>query len=110
LTISFIDQNTNNPTSWSWNFGDGNTSLEQNLMHTYSAAGNYTVTLTASKTESSSAVTKFSYIAISNGFEVPISNFSASPTSGNTPLTVNFTDMSTGSPTSWYWDFGDGIN
>ena len=30
--------------------------------------------------------------------------------SGTAPLTVQFTDTSTGSPNSWYWDFGDGSN
>lgn len=38
----------------------------------------------------------------------PVANFSGSPTSGSAPLTVNFTDLSSGSPTSWDWDFGDG--
>ncbi|MEW6411959.1 MAG: S8 family serine peptidase [Candidatus Zixiibacteriota bacterium] len=38
----------------------------------------------------------------------PVANFSGSPTSGNYPLTVNFTDLSTNSPTSWDWNFGDG--
>lgn len=37
-------------------------------------------------------------------------DFSASPTSGNAPLRVAFTDSSSGSPTSWNWDFGDGMN
>ena len=34
--------------------------------------------------------------------------FTATPTSGTAPLTVQFTDASTGSPTSWSWSFGDG--
>ncbi|MDP9888351.1 PKD domain-containing protein [Pseudarthrobacter enclensis] len=38
----------------------------------------------------------------------PVASFTASPTSGTAPLNVNFTDTSTGSPTSWAWDFGDG--
>lgn len=35
----------------------------------------------------------------------PVANFTATPTSGYHPLTVAFTDTSTGSPTSWAWDF-----
>jgi YD repeat-containing protein len=38
----------------------------------------------------------------------PIANFTASPTSGVTPLGVTFTDQSTWTPSSWQWDFGDG--
>ncbi len=38
----------------------------------------------------------------------PSANFSASPTSGTAPLTVTFTDSSTGSITAWSWNFGDG--
>ena len=38
----------------------------------------------------------------------PVASFTASPTSGTAPLNVAFTDTSTGSPTSWAWDFGDG--
>jgi C1A family cysteine protease/alpha-D-ribose 1-methylphosphonate 5-triphosphate synthase subunit PhnH len=34
--------------------------------------------------------------------------FSGTPTSGKAPLAVKFTDASTGSPTSWSWNFGDG--
>jgi len=41
----------------------------------------------------------------------PVAAFTANVTSGNVPLTVLFTDTSNGgTPTSWYWDFGDGIN
>ncbi len=38
----------------------------------------------------------------------PTAAFSADPSSGTAPLTVNFTDTSTGGPTSWLWNFGDG--
>src|SRR6266487_1896791 len=38
----------------------------------------------------------------------PTASFSAAPTSGTAPLTVQFTDTSTGGPTAWAWDFGDG--
>ena len=38
---------------------------------------------------------------------IPVAAFSASPTSGKAPLKVQFTDKSTGSPTSWKWNFGD---
>ncbi len=38
----------------------------------------------------------------------PVADFEGSPTSGYAPLTVNFTDLSTGSITSWKWYFGDG--
>ncbi len=39
---------------------------------------------------------------------VPVANFTATPTTGAAPLNVQFTDTSTGAPTSWLWDFGDG--
>ena len=38
---------------------------------------------------------------------VPVASFSASPTAGNAPLAVSFTDTSTGTPTGWAWYFGD---
>jgi PKD repeat protein len=40
----------------------------------------------------------------------PVANFTGTPLSGIVPLAVNFTDNSTGSPTGWYWNFGDGMN
>ncbi len=39
----------------------------------------------------------------------PVANFSGTPTSGETPLSVEFTDLSTGTPTEWLWNFGDGF-
>jgi PKD repeat protein len=43
-----------------------------------------------------------------SGLAQPVANFLASPLSGTAPLTVTFTDLSSGVPTSWAWDFGDG--
>ncbi|MBT2519695.1 PKD domain-containing protein [Arthrobacter sp. ISL-28] len=47
LTVNFSDTSTGSPTSWAWNFGDGATSTTRNPSHTYTAAGTYTVRLTA---------------------------------------------------------------
>jgi len=45
---------------------------------------------------------------ITGSINAPVADFSASPLSGKYPLTVQFTDLSTNTPTSWLWDFGDG--
>jgi PKD repeat protein len=105
LTVNFTDQSTGTPTSWAWDFGDGNTSTQQNTTHVYAAPGAYTVTLTASSESCSDDETKTNYITVSGA---PIAAFAGSPMSGNAPVIVNFTDQSTGNPTSWAWDFGDG--
>ena len=44
----------------------------------------------------------------SNKGKIPSASFSAKPTTGKVPLKVQFTDKSTGSPTTWKWNFGDG--
>jgi PKD repeat protein len=45
--IAFSDQSSGFPNTWTWDFGDGNSSTDQNPVHTYAAAGSYTVSLTA---------------------------------------------------------------
>jgi PKD repeat protein/endonuclease/exonuclease/phosphatase family metal-dependent hydrolase len=42
------------------------------------------------------------------GYSVPVADFAAQPTSGESPLLVQFSDSSAGTITSWKWDFGDG--
>ncbi len=62
LTVNFTDQSTGPPTSWSWTFGDGGTSTLQNPSHTYTTAGTYTVSLTATNSVGSDNETKTNYI------------------------------------------------
>jgi PKD domain/IPT/TIG domain len=44
-TVIFADTSAGNPVSWSWQFGDGGTSSQQNPAHTYALPGTYLVTL-----------------------------------------------------------------
>src|SRR6266571_2862225 len=44
-----------------------------------------------------------------SAFSQLVAKFSASPLSGCSPLIVNFTDQSTGNPTQWRWDLGNGV-
>jgi len=108
LTVQFTDLSTNTPTSWSWDFGDGQTSEEQNPEHIYTEAGTYTVSLTATNEGGSDDEVKTDYITVTTPVIAPVANFSGNPTEGTAPLTVQFTDLSTNTPTSWSWDFGDG--
>lgn len=67
LVVSFTDNSTSQDpiTSWSWNFGDGSTSTQQNPTHTYSNPGTYSVTLTATNNCGNSATTiKLNYITV----------------------------------------------
>ncbi|MCC7172167.1 MAG: S8 family serine peptidase, partial [Planctomycetes bacterium] len=106
LSVNFTDASTGSITSWAWDFGDTGTSTAQNPNHVYSTPGTYSVTLSVTGPGGSDALTRTSYITV-NAPTAPTANFSGTPTSGNAPLTVNFTDLSTGSITSWAWDFGD---
>ncbi|MGI6337899.1 MAG: PKD domain-containing protein [Bacteroidales bacterium] len=63
-SIQFTDQSTNNPTSWSWNFGDGSTSTSRNPLHTYLTEGIYSVSLTVSNTTGSDNEIKIDYITV----------------------------------------------
>lgn len=105
LSVQFTDQSSNEPNVWQWDFGDGESSSEQNPVHTYTTPGVYTVQLTAYNPDGSGTMVKTNYIYVSDGFVV---DFVATPLSGTAPLMVNFTDLTTGTPTSWNWDFGDG--
>jgi beta propeller repeat protein len=104
LTVRFNDTSSGTPAHWTWDFGDGSSSREQNPIHEYSANGTYTVTLTIDTPYCRDQIQKQNLITVGGA---PIAKFSASPDGGPSPLTVQFTDMSDGNPDSWLWDFGD---
>ncbi len=72
--VQFTDISTNIPTSWLWDFGDGQTATTQNPNHSYSSNGTYTVTLTATNSFGSDQVIKTNLLTI---------NMPASPTPTN---------------------------
>ncbi|MGB9940735.1 PKD domain-containing protein [Methanosarcina sp.] len=110
LNVSFIDNSTDNPTSWLWNFDDGANSVEQNPVHTYSTAGNYTVNLTVSNENGTDSKSTIIIVSEKPASELPVANFSTNTTEGYAPLSVQFNDSSENA-TSVNWDFnGDGIS
>jgi parallel beta-helix repeat protein len=65
LEVQFTDQSTGTVDSWSWNFGDGGTSSEQNPSHTYNSIGYFTVSLTVTgPMGGSNTKTKTDYIYV----------------------------------------------
>jgi uncharacterized protein (TIGR02145 family) len=62
--VQFTDHSTNKPVEWLWDFGDGQTSSEQNPLHVYLSPGSYTIDLTVSNPYGSGRVTRIDYIAV----------------------------------------------
>jgi len=105
VAINFSDNSTGTYDTWAWDFGDNSTSGLQNPSHTYTKAGTYNVSLTISNGCGNDTETKNNYITV---LALPEADFIGSPPSGCAPLTVDFTDLSTGNITSRSWTFGDG--
>ena len=102
-TVAFRDASTGNPTSWSWTFQGGNPSTP----------GTYNVLLTVSDGTNEDTETKAAYITVNENGDVPPPDpngeLSAAFVASSYNITIgdciNFTDRSSGSPTSWTWTF-----
>jgi len=108
LEISFEDESFGNPTSWSWDFGDGTTSTEQNPVHSFAQEGDYQVCLTITDTVNDCESTYCEEIVVEEWndcqafyYYMPIDS------TGNGTGTYQFTDFSMGNPDSWSWSYGD---
>ena len=114
LHIYFTGNVTGNVTNWHWKFQNietGNitySSANVTAVHTFGKPGVYNVTLDVWGAGGNDTLTKAAYVtANNNSSNLPVANFSASPTSGNAPLNVTFTDNSTDA-SSQLWYFGNG--
>lgn len=107
-TVVFTNLSTPNdpclaPTSYLWNFGDGNTSTEFEPMHTYATEAVYNVTLTASNSCGTSTIPQ--EVA---AYFPPSANFTADPTSGCAVLDVDFVNTSSTNSLTANWIFEGG--
>lgn len=62
--INSYDQSKNNPDSWTWDFGDGETSTSKDPVHKYTSPGTYTVSLTTKNKKGSDTKTKSDYLTV----------------------------------------------
>ncbi len=94
--------------AWSWNFGDGKTSSDDDPVHRFADDGSYTVTLTVTDNRSGTASASKVIVVRNVG---PTAAFAFAPTSPLTFDDVQMDDRSTdpdGTIADWRWDFGDG--
>lgn len=108
--VSYTDLSTPGQTAitdWLWDFGDGNTSTLQNPTHSYQNPGTYNVTLFITDGNNcTSEEFKSNVITVAAS---PTASFTASNTLGcSAPLTVTFTDNSSGTGLDYAWNFGNG--
>lgn len=112
LQVSFTAAVTTTPygdplLTHAWDFGDGSTSVIANPIHVYTVASVYTVSLVVSNPAGQDGITRSSFITVSPMPAVAV--FSGTPLSGYAPLTVAFTNNSSGDYTDVLWSFGDGL-
>lgn len=99
--FQFINLSSSNSTQFSWNFGDGNTSMEENPSHQYQQEGFYTVCLAAANDFTSDTLcTTVEAINL-----IPHAAFTIASFEGDS---IQLMDNSVHFPTEWLWTFGDG--
>lgn len=100
--INFINS-SEFASSFSWDFGDGSTSNEENPKHSFSELGDYIVMLSASGDGGTNSVSK----TINISYRLPQASFSMDISEAGTGDTIIFNNLSKNA-TSFSWDFGDG--
>ena len=112
LNVQFTDTSTGTGiTDYMWIFSDspGTIFTTQNPTHTFSNSGTYHVYHSATNNIGTVWKNVTGYISVTSSMVAPVADFATNKTSGISPLSVQFTDTSTGSvPLTYLWDFGDG--
>ena len=108
VPLAFADRSEGEPSSWSWDFGDGASSSERHPTHVYTLPGLYSVGLAIAGPDGASSLVRPDWIVVLP--PAPVANFTLTPAAGRAPLAVSFTDATGGEVTSWSWDFGDGAS
>ena len=110
LTVSFssVPSGGTDPYSFSWDFGDGNSSSAQNPTHTFTSPGNYTVTFILTDIHGGQDTDTLNINASQQVASLTATAI-ASPVAGEIPLAVNFNGSVSGGtpPYTYTWDFGD---
>jgi gliding motility-associated-like protein len=105
LVDSSYSSNAYPVTSWSWDFGDNQTSSLQNPFHTYQNAGVYNITLIAVN----SIGCHDTLVRAVEIMPTPVAQFDASNTCSTALLSLfDQSVIATGIVNQWAWDFGDG--
>jgi len=104
LLFEFTDISRGNLTGWFWDFGDGQTSTDQNPVHEYNFPDHYQVRLTVTGANCSDYQQRVVHAFQQNC----LAKFSYEQVNQSGEITVHFTDESIGGFNSWFWEFGDG--
>jgi len=104
--VDFQDNSAGNIATWNWDFGDGNTSSQQNPQHIYENEGSFEVCLTVINDQGNQSSTICEAIVI-DAPDLCVADFDIEIIENELPG-VQFTDMSQGIANAWEWDFGDG--
>lgn len=104
-----LSSGTSNTTSYFWDFGDNSFSTDENPVHLYAQSGWYYVCLTIMDSTNNCYNTYCDYINIQIASSGSCqAYFYSMPALIQVPNSYTFYDMSSGNPTNWLWDFGDG--
>ncbi len=110
LSVTFTDLSSSSPTGWNWTFTGGVPATFSGQFPpavNYSTPGVYNVRLVVTNASGNDTMVKNAYVTV-NSCPPPVANFSATPTTTCPGANVAFTDLSTGTPTSWAWLFPGG--